>query len=509
MQNKKTGRYLLRAMAALLVAVMVGGSYAYWTQELYVRNEFQLGNYQTDIKEEFEAPSNWLPGQEINKDAWVVNEGTLPVMVKAVVSQSWIRTQNVYDINGNIVKPAEGDAFSLTFDADKNGTQEYAAQITWGKDVVLLASGKSIVKSLQLGLPEVTSVAEAKGKWLLISETPDAQGNLTFYYIGTLEPDAQTPLLVDSVKMNPKIEATVLEEKLVYDKESESWKTLQTTNSTHSYECARYTLTITATTVQATSAAVQAMYTSDQATEQAVISYLTDLGFEPKDIAKTYDSSVKEKIMYFNEEKGTMTYSPVRNGDENWFMSFLNMVPGGTYSDDMVVENRSRNKYELYMQAIPLTQEKLKDELLELIYMKVYYDDELIYDGTALGKEYKDGYKNLQDVIFLGEYMPKDASKLHVELVVDPNIPAEYYDLLTQIDWKFTSIETEKNVGDADYTKPPGDPGNDDVDRPKTGDTNRLTWYVGLMATAMTLLLSCIFIMLRSRKKEEEPSQSA
>ena len=153
-------------MAGLVLLCCIGGVFAYWTQELFVHNKFKTGRYSTDIEEKFISPDNWKPGQEINKDVWVTNNGTIPAIAKVTLHQEWIRRENVTDHNGAIIPPSAGEKFPLFFQTEEG--KAYAAQITWGKDVVLLSSGKK--SGIDLGLKTVDQIADAQGKWLLVSD---------------------------------------------------------------------------------------------------------------------------------------------------------------------------------------------------------------------------------------------------------------------------------------------------------------------------------------------------
>lgn len=117
-------------------------------------------------------------------------------------------------------------------------------------------------------------------------------------------------------------------------------------------------------------------------------------------ILPVYAKDVKK--LYFEEQNGKMVWNNIRGDEGNWFMSFTNMVPGGQYEDQLNIENGSKKTYALYMQVIPLQQDEKKDELLELISMKVTLGNKTLYEGTASGKEYNNG--NLQNVIYLGTY---------------------------------------------------------------------------------------------------------
>ena len=158
-----------------------------------------------------------------------------------------------------------------------------------------------------------------------------------------------------------------------------------------------------------------------------------------------------------DEKDGTLSYTPSAPGD-NWFMSHLNMMPGETYEDTLVIENQTGRRCKVYMQVVPkAVQEKLPRELLEKISMKVYNEGTLIYNGTALGKDYNGSLQDLQKVVLLGEYGEKNVGKLRVVLTLDKDTPLKYADQLAQIDWKFIVEDAsgEKNPKSGDSMNMP------------------------------------------------------
>lgn len=458
-------------MAALLFVFMIGETFAYnWTQIEEVINEFETGTYSTELVEEFVPPDDWSPGVEVNKDVSVLNKGTVPVFAKIEIAQEWMRTEDVYDVYGNVIEPEAGEEIGLTFVTEDG--EEYAALIVWGEDVVLLSSGAS--DTLSLGIPTVDTIENAQGKWLLVDETPNENGNYTFYYIGVLYGGVETPLLIDGVEMNPAIEAAITEINTVWDKELEAWVTTSVENPTNDYENSRYTLSVTMMTVQATDAAVGSLFTSDETQEQATVVYLQSIAISGADI--TYSrAEVDEKILYLSEEEGELIYTP-SSPDENWFLSFFNMIPGETYTDTLVIENLSDSTYDIYMQAIYTgSQAELAEELLELITMKVYYNGELLYEGSANGEEY---IGDLFDVIYLGNYESGMSGELYVELLLDPNTPMEYADVIAYTNWQFM---VEENI-----TTDTG------TEQPKTGDDTNTAIYMLTMLFAFTGIVLCV-----------------
>lgn len=275
MKKKANKAYWL---AGLLMLCCIGGVFAYWTQELVVHNEFKTARYDTNIEEKFVPPDTWKPGQEINKDVWISNKGTVPVFVKVVLHQEWVRRENVTDLDGNIILPKAGDTFPLSFQTEEGNA--YAAQIKWGENVMLLASGKK--SNIDLGLDVAGKIEEAKGKWLLVSDVSDQNGDFLLYYIGMINPDGKSPLIVDSVTMNPLIQPAIVSKDTSYDEASKEWKTTFEKNITYDYECAKYTMLVEAATVQATSDAVKDVFgTSEDNSE--IVNYLANRAADVSD----------------------------------------------------------------------------------------------------------------------------------------------------------------------------------------------------------------------------------
>lgn len=157
-------------------------------------------------------------------------------------------------------------------------------------------------------------------------------------------------------------------------------------------------------------------------------------------------------------------------------MSHLNMLPGESYRDTLVIENQTSKTHKLYLQAIPKNGQKtLAKELLELIHMTVYYEGKPIYVGTALGKEYPGSIQNLQNVVELGRFVKDAATTIDVELTLDKDTPLKYADMLTQIDWKFVTEEQPDNA-----------------DNPKTGDTGVMRYIAFMLISGVTVIILLI-----------------
>lgn len=466
----KKSRIWIAGLAAIAAAAAIGGTWAAWTQTLLAKNEFMTAKYSTFLEERFEKPDAWLPGEETQKAVWVKNESTIPIIAQVSMNQSWFRREDVTawlpdELSGEVKETLvgkQGDMLPLTFEGEKG--EEFAAVLNFNADadpvksqVVVLTNSRIEKTGLQLGIPAVDTIEEAVGKWLLVSEDPKETGNYTFYYMGMVQPGESTPYLLTSVTMNPQLETTVTGHHTYFEEDPENpgqyrQITVDTVNSKYGYDSSHYDLNLSMKTVQATKDAIDTMYPSDSVT-QYISGYIAGSG--------VYEADSKNTLA-FDRINGQMVYYPVdqisADGKEggNWFMSFTNMVPGGTYIDRLDIENRSGKTYELFMQIKPRAQEQLKDELLKKISMEIYYGDSeketLLYQGDATG--YYDSAANgtdMQNLVNLGIYASGQKEQIRVVLRLDPELGLQddgsyrYADLLTKIDWEF--YVTEKHDG--------------------------------------------------------------
>ena len=276
----KKNRKALLGLAALAAVAAIGGTWAYWSQDLSAINEFQTGKYDSDIVEEFipPTPGEWVPGVTVPKEVTVKNNGNVKLAAVAAIDQVWIRTENVeIDYNGETqaVPPEAGEYFDLMF-RDDNDEMQYASIIGWGSDIAVLSARGTetavlAAKTLKIDT-EVASLTspEAAGKWILVDaeNNEDTNGgdgfsNLKFIYNGIIGEDGETPQLLTGATLNPLVNTTVTEKTttVARDEDGNVIKTTETkTNPAYGYDSAKYTMTIYATTVQATEDAINATF---------------------------------------------------------------------------------------------------------------------------------------------------------------------------------------------------------------------------------------------------------
>lgn len=88
-KRKKTSREKRVLVASLGIAAVVaaGSTFAWFTSQDEVTNRLSANAaYDVSVIETFTPPTNWIPGQRVNKDTSAVNTGNIPAFVKQKLS---------------------------------------------------------------------------------------------------------------------------------------------------------------------------------------------------------------------------------------------------------------------------------------------------------------------------------------------------------------------------------------------------------------------------------------
>ena len=144
----------------------------------------------------------------------------------------------------------------------------------------------------------------------------------------------------------------------------------------------------------------------------------------------------KENKLYFTEENDRLYYES-KLIDEDVFMKHIDMTPGESFTDELLIENGTNTKYTLYFKIVPREQSTDADELLENIIMNIKLDGKEIYNGKATGLDYTEQGVNLQKAILLGDFTPSKNSKMVVETKLKEDYKNTNSHELSYIDWSF------------------------------------------------------------------------
>ena len=271
----------IAALAGIAAVFAVGGSLAYFNQDLEAVNVLKSGNFDTELVEEFrpEDGKDWKPGTTVNKDFAVKNSGDVPMVVRVSFQETWEKDDGAY-VTIDTTEKEEGHG-----EADNKFESVWQEEPTDG----LTDKDDSVVeKTLNLGKEWVysdgyyyytkTLPAGATTEYLLddVTLSKDADlGKITVVKKYSTNPDKTVPEedwipFPTDESGNPISEAELSrqlkeEGKTLYHMRSD----IVTDENLTGYSDAAYNLTIKAHTVQATENAVKSVF-GEEAVQHAL-----------------------------------------------------------------------------------------------------------------------------------------------------------------------------------------------------------------------------------------------
>lgn len=262
----------IAALAGIAAVFAVGGSLAYFNQDLEAVNVLKSGDFDTEIVEEFrpEDGKDWKPGTTVNKDFAVKNSGDVPMVVRVSFQETWEKDDGAY-VTINTTEKEEG-----------HGGANNKFESVWQENATdgLTDKDDSVVeKTLNLGKEWVysdgyyyytkTLPAGATTEYLLddVTLSKDADlGKITVVKKYSTNPDKTVPE-EDWIPFPTDEEGNPISESELSRQLKEEGKTLYhmrsdivTDENLTGYSDAAYNLTIKAHTVQATEDAVKAVF---------------------------------------------------------------------------------------------------------------------------------------------------------------------------------------------------------------------------------------------------------
>ena len=262
----------IAALAGIAAVFAVGGSLAYFNQDLEAVNVLKSGDFDTEIMEEFrpEDGKDWKPGTTVNKDFAVKNSGDVPMVVRVSFQETWEKDDGAY-VTIDTTEKEEGHG-----EADNKFESVWQEEPTDG----LTDKDDSVVeKTLNLGKEWVysdgyyyytkTLPAGATTEYLLddVTLSKDADlGKITVVKKYSTNPDKTVPE-EDWIPFPADEAGNPISESELSRQLKEDGKTLYhmrsdivTDENFRGYSDAAYNLTIKAHTVQATEDAVKAVF---------------------------------------------------------------------------------------------------------------------------------------------------------------------------------------------------------------------------------------------------------
>lgn len=271
----------IAALAGIAAVFAVGGSLAYFNQDLEAVNVLKSGDFDTEIVEEFrpEDGKDWKPGTTVNKDFAVKNSGDVPMVVRVSFQETWEKDDGAY-VTIDTTEKEEGHG-----EADNKFESVWQEEPTDG----LTDKDDSVVeKTLNLGKEWVysdgyyyytkTLPAGATTEYLLddVTLSKDADlGKITVVKKYSTNPDKTVPE-EDWIPFPADEAGNPISESELSRQLKEEGKTLYhmrsdivTDGNLTGYSDAAYNLTIKAHTVQATENAVKSVF-GEEAVQHAL-----------------------------------------------------------------------------------------------------------------------------------------------------------------------------------------------------------------------------------------------
>ena len=274
--NKK-----LTAIGGLAALAVVGGTWAFFTQDTTIHNKLTTdGMYGLNTTEKFNPGSEWAPGTEVEKKITVKNTGTGAVLVRVKMDENWAYKAAPEQLFGEwasgqneftdiqLEEPADGnpandpssvvhknlDEANIQLDAVAKQDKWYLAEDGYWYFCDKLEGGEATVNLLNsIKLDEKTDMGLIANKYYYIAvekgaDEPDFNADTWNEMKATTEEEAQKEL------------AEIAEGQT----DEDFYMTLETKTDENAkgYSDAGYTLHITTEAVQATPDAVEAEWTT-------------------------------------------------------------------------------------------------------------------------------------------------------------------------------------------------------------------------------------------------------
>lgn len=202
----------IAALAGLAAVFAVGGSLAYFNQNLEAVNVLSVGKFDTTVHEDFKPITDWEPGAEVKKEVRVVNDGNVPAVARVWFVETWTT--------------ADGQTNSVT-----NRKTDENNELLPGED--LEDEGNDLTDIHQ----EDPSDGEIAGDQTVVEKTLSLgkgweynQKDGCYYYTSILEGETETPPLLEKIRLTENADMGHMVEKKFYatteeqpDENSSDW----------------------------------------------------------------------------------------------------------------------------------------------------------------------------------------------------------------------------------------------------------------------------------------------
>lgn len=92
--SNKRKKALPIALIALVIIAIIGGTLAFYTATLQVKNKFETKGYGAELVEKFTPEKEWEPGAVVNKEVGVKNTGDYNLLARISWYETWTKANN-------------------------------------------------------------------------------------------------------------------------------------------------------------------------------------------------------------------------------------------------------------------------------------------------------------------------------------------------------------------------------------------------------------------------------
>lgn len=185
-----------------------------------------------------------------------------------------------------------------------------------------------------------------------------------------------------------------------------------------------------------------------------------------------------------------MNSNNINVNEEKIFLEDLDMNPGSSVENTLIIENNYDFAYSLYMSAKRMTDEEEYD-LLKVIDLEITFGNEVIYKGPIINNK-------SEERILLGVFQPDSSKSLKAVARLNDDIGNEYKNKYVEVDWLFTAegddgknISSSNSTNSGNNTGNNGGSGNNQSNLPHTGEVVKSIYMaLGFIAIGALLLSS-------------------
>ena len=185
-------------------------------------------------------------------------------------------------------------------------------------------------------------------------------------------------------------------------------------------------------------------------------------------------------------KKDNKVYYDENSFDKTNFFGHLDMEPGGVYQDSFSIKNGTDEHLTIYFKLDVGNQADPAKNLLDNMFMKVYLEGKLIYDGKAEGIDYNG--VNLKNSVLLTKLDKNDLVNIDVEITLSKLYDNHNLDDLAYVDWIFYVEGDDNTVTEVNGV-------------PITGSNPSIMYVIVSLTLFMIGLI--IFIFLYKERKSE------